>query len=569
MYLCVNEVIAEFPANQQQRWKNAASTLRLPYWDWASTGNGDAVPSMIRDQTVGVMKPSGPVRITNPLYKYSWGTYPAEMGSGTWNNFPETLRRPVANPTRSNNNEVNARMESNRISLRDRTFALFASKAPWGDATSSAIGVRTQLSSSDSFESLHDAVHNTVGGESGGHMYYLDQSAFDPIFWLHHCNIDRLVDMYHYIVPNTWMSNGNVMHPMAQWNQGEPKNAHSPMKPFTKDQRGTYFTANDVKDTRIFGYYYPETSQRSYQQVAQAVTQLYGAGTRSITKRDDEFSATGQYLGRQFKEGDYQTVFNIIADKYALAGSYTIHCFIGKPDSNSTTNSTAPYPIANSTTSATLPLSTGTAPYSNNTEADYDPSTDYTQYSNYVGSYGVLGSSMQGGTNSSQPVMIKGSLPLTSCLQGKEAKGELESLRPEHVEPYLKENLYYKVVGVNGEIDPDTIPNFHISIACNEVKPAASPDELPDMSAPFKVLPDAVAHLPAGKPFTYVPSALDIPLPDTAEYTQPSSDGTLPKNPTNGVFPYPSMPWEENGYCVSKQTVEYVDPQGNFLYSSM
>ncbi|RMZ70503.1 histone acetyltransferase spt10 [Pyrenophora seminiperda CCB06] len=572
LFLSVNEVISQFPANQQQRWRNAASTLRLPYWDWASTGNGPAVPTMLRDQTVGVMKPQGPVAIPNPLYKYSWGTYPAEMGnSGPWNNFPDTLRRPVANPTRSNNNEMNARFEAMRLSLRDRVFALFASKAPWGDVTSAAIGARTAVSGGgvDSFESIHDAIHNAAGGESGGHMYYLDQSAFDPIFWLHHANVDRLADMYHYITPNTWMANGNVMHPMAQWNQGEPKNAYSPLKPFTKDQSGTYFTAMDIKDTRTLGYYYPETSDRSYQQVAQAVTRQYGAGVRSITKRDDSVGPTGQYQGRPIKEGDYHTVLAVIADKYAISGSYTVHCFIGKPDNNSTTNSTAPYPIANSTASATSPLSTGTSPYSNNTEADYDPSTDYTQYSNYVGSYGILGSSMKGGSNSSQPVMTKGSLPLTSCLQGKEAKGELESLRPEHVEPYLKENLYYKVVGVNGEIDPDTLPNFHISVMCNPAKPAASPDELPDLSAPLQVLPDATAHLPAGKPFTYVPSALDIPLPDTPEYTEPSSDGTRPQSPSNGVFPYPSMPWEESGYCVSKQTVEYVDPQGNFLYSSI
>jgi tyrosinase len=29
------------------------------------------------------------------------------------------------------------------------------------------------------------------------------------------------------------------------------------------------------------------------------------------------------------------------------------------------------------------------------------------------------------------------------------------------------------------------------------------------------------------------------------------------------------MPWEEQGYCVTKQTIEYVDESGNFLYSEM
>ncbi|CAE7176808.1 Tyrosinase multi-domain protein [Pyrenophora teres f. teres] len=576
LYLAVLEVIADFPSNQQQRLKDAASTLRLPFWDWATKLGNPVIPTMLTDQTVGVTKPQGPVRIPNPLYKYAMGDYPAELGPGPWNSFPESLRRPLGNPTRSNNNEMVARFQTARTSLTNRVFDLFASKASWGDVTSAGIGVRTQSSGggSDSFESLHDIVHNLIGGETGGTMFYLDRSAFDPIFWLHHCNIDRMVDMYHYISPNTWMSPGNIRFPMAQWNQGEPKNQYSPLKPFTKDRRGTYFTAMDLKDTRVLNYYYPETADRSYQQVIQAINRHYSSGGRTMTKRSDGFGETGQYLGREIKDGDYHTVLHIIADKYALTGSYTIHCFVGKPENNSTApyplaNSTASYPLANSTASATLPLSTGTAPYSNNTDADYDPSTDYTQYSNYVGSYGVLGASMKGGANSSQPVIIEGYLPLTTCLQGKEAKGEIESLRPEHVEPYLNKHLYYKVVGMDGEIDPDTLPNFHVSVWSRPAKPAPSPDELPDLSAPAKVLHKATAHLPAGKPFTYIPSAVDIPLPDSPEYTQPNSDSTHPKSPSNGVFPYPSMPWEESGYCVNKPTIEYVDPQGNYLYSSM
>jgi tyrosinase len=399
-------------------------------------------------------------------------------------------------------------------------------------------------------------------------MFYLDQSAFDPIFWLHHTNVDRLMAMYQLVSPNTYISNGNVPRPMAQWNQGEPKNSYTPLKPFTKDAAGNYFTSQDIRETRTLGYHYPETSDRSYTQVAQAVTRIYGSGGRRMTKRNAD-DQTGQYLGRPIKEGDYHTILSVTADKYALEGSYTVHCFVGKPGNNSTSNSTAPFPVSNST--APVVLNNSTAPYNNETtaDADYDPSTDYTQDPNYVGAYSILGGMMQGGGNSSQPVMTSGSLPLTTCLQGKEANGELESLKPEHVEPYLQKNLYYKVVGLKGELNADEIPNLHISVKCNKAKPAPSDDELPDLSAPYKVLEKATAHLPAGKPFKYVPQPIDIALPEGPAYEEPSRDGSKPKNPSNGVFPYPSMPWEEQGYCVSKQTIEYVDPQGNFLYREM
>jgi tyrosinase len=586
-YLAVTEVINDFPSNQQQRWRNAAATLRMPYWDWAmDPGNGPTVPTLIRDQQVTVTKPQGRVTIANPLYSYSWGSsMPNEMGGGPWDSWPNTLRRPVGNPTRSNNNEMNGRFDSMRISLRDRVFALFSSKQSWGYASTSQIGVRTDLSGSgvDSFESVHDAIHNTAGGDSGGHMYYLDMSAFDPIFWLHHTNVDRLLNMYQYIVPDTWVANGNIPRPMAQWNEGEAKNGGTPLKPFTKGTYGEYFTSGDVRETRVFGYYYPETSDRSYGQVAQAVSRLYGAGVRFLTKRDgdSDTNEAGQYLGRPMKEGDYHHVLDITADKFAMDGSYTVHCFIGN-DGNSTSNSTAPYgnstaPYAvNSTSSAFNPYPTAPAAKKNGTGEvleDYDPSKDFTQDPNYVGAYGILGGMKAGGGNASFPLMTRGSLPLTTCLQGKQHYGYLASLHPDDVEPYLAKNMYYKVISNKGEIDPTTIPNFHVAVKCNKVIPAASDDELPDLSAPYKVLEKATEKLPAGKPFVYKPTPIDIPVPD-ANYSEGAYNTGYPDNNNGGnynspgagagagVFPYPTLPWQESGYCPVVQTIKYVYPDG-------
>jgi hypothetical protein len=39
-------------------------------------------------------------------------------------------------------------------------------------------------------ETPHNAIHNIIGGK-GGNMSDISVSAFDPIFWLHHCNMDR------------------------------------------------------------------------------------------------------------------------------------------------------------------------------------------------------------------------------------------------------------------------------------------------------------------------------------------------------------------------------------------
>ncbi|KAF2705592.1 Di-copper centre-containing protein [Pleomassaria siparia CBS 279.74] len=550
LYQSVLEVIDTFPAAQQSRWKEAARTLRIPYWDWAKAppSGQTNVPAAIRDQTVTVTKPSGQVTIANPLYSYTWGTsLPAEMGGGPYGNSPTTLRRPVSNPTRSNNNEMNTKMNALRISLRDRVYGLFMSGASWGAASTSAIGVRLSSTNSvDSFESVHDVIHNTAGGESGGHMYYLDYSSFDPIFWLHHTNIDRLLAMYQVTTPNTYMANGNIPRNMAQWNKGEPKNSNTPLKPFTKDSAGNYFTSNDVKNTAVFGYTYPETAgSPTANSIKAAVNSLYGPSSSS-KKRS---TPTGQYEGRPFKEGDYNTVLSIVANKMAIAGSYTVHCFIGDVNhGNSTSTATA---------TVAAPASTGTSSaYTNSTG---DSTGDYTESPNYVGSYGIFGGSQKG-----DEVMTEGCIPLTTALQGKEATGELKSLKPDDVESYLAKNLYYKVIGPGGvEINVSNMTDFHVYAKSCKITPPASPDDLPTLGDYVKI-PAATHGKPGGAPFVYVPKPVDIYQPTPPTNEEPST--TLGTSYPTGTMVFPG-PEQEQGYCVSQQTIEYVDESGKFLYS--
>ncbi|CAG8805217.1 27157_t:CDS:2, partial [Racocetra persica] len=46
-----------------------------------------------------------------------------------------------------------------------------------------------------SIEGVHNIVHNKIGGPSG-HMAYTETAGFDPIFFLHHANVDRLVAIW-------------------------------------------------------------------------------------------------------------------------------------------------------------------------------------------------------------------------------------------------------------------------------------------------------------------------------------------------------------------------------------
>ncbi len=59
----------------------------------------------------------------------------------------------------------------------------------------------------------HNPVHVMIGGDQGGFMADPDLAGLDPIFWLHHCNIDRLWA--------AWLtSSQNIQENGATWSNG-------------------------------------------------------------------------------------------------------------------------------------------------------------------------------------------------------------------------------------------------------------------------------------------------------------------------------------------------------------
>lgn len=50
------------------------------------------------------------------------------------------------------------------------------------------LSITSYVDFSNALEDVHDAIHGWVGGVMGG----VSWAAFDPIFWAHHCMIDRI-----------------------------------------------------------------------------------------------------------------------------------------------------------------------------------------------------------------------------------------------------------------------------------------------------------------------------------------------------------------------------------------
>ena len=192
---------------------NAAISWRLPYWDWAIN---PSLPNEVASPTVQILSPTGEmVQIdNNPLYQYTFQSdpEPAFLPYGSFGVWPTTLRQPSSTQADavSQPDVVDEQIQSDD-ELKTKVLDLFPTTLPqpdpWGQFSNhswdSIPGHQGHLTS---IEEIHDRIHGYVGGP--GHMGVVPFSAFDPVFWLHHCMIDRIFALWEAVYPGVYVSPG-------------------------------------------------------------------------------------------------------------------------------------------------------------------------------------------------------------------------------------------------------------------------------------------------------------------------------------------------------------------------
>ncbi|KAG8667848.1 hypothetical protein FPOAC2_13050 [Fusarium poae] len=272
------------------------------------------------------------------------------------------------------NNTEEGRKGNLTASLRDAFYRVltiekfedFATKRKPG-AGPKKNGGNTKDYAFDSAENIHDNLHGWCGGDRTdpdaeenvllGHMSHVPLAAFDPVFWLHHCNVDRLIAIWQILHDDQWFVDEDVRN-KEQGNFflefAHPGRATDNLRPFHNSD-GKYFTSNDVREVTKLGYTYKglerwlhKGSDGSYDKTAH-LAQLresllldYGSSWNAAQKAfisDDPGQNTGVGL-MSFK--DYEAdpvdligvddyVVDIVYEKFALNGrGYRIDIFIGK-----------------------------------------------------------------------------------------------------------------------------------------------------------------------------------------------------------------------------------------------
>jgi tyrosinase len=115
----------------------------------------------------------------------------------------------------------------------------------------------------------HDIVHVQVGGprRNPGLMSIPDFAGLDPIFWLHHANIDRLWEVWRRNPPGTHVDpteTGWLDFPLDSTEQGFvlplPVGTSMPVGTLTPDGTSWTFTPREVADMAALGYEYDDLS---------------------------------------------------------------------------------------------------------------------------------------------------------------------------------------------------------------------------------------------------------------------------------------------------------------------
>jgi len=257
----------------------------------------------------------------------------------------------------------------------------------------------------NSLESPHGNVHGTVGG-TNGHMSYVPVAGFDPIFWLHHANVDRLFAIWQAIFPTQYL-------PTTSSN-GVP-NENTFLYPFRMTET-QYWTSKLARDTKAFGYTYPETDNATPASATQAVNILYGSNSATFLnqKRKRDLYTTNNTSTEEdtykIRPTTYSATYivyhvRIKISNAAVYGSFTVNIFLGEPS--------------------------------------YDE-TNFSMDPNYVGSFNVFTAA---GISKSHKKIVQGTVCMTTALYELVAAGKLKDMKPKTVKAYVKDNFKWILTG--------------------------------------------------------------------------------------------------------------------------
>ncbi|KAI0822060.1 tyrosinase [Trametes gibbosa] len=260
-------------------WRQTAASLRQPFWDWAK--NAVPPPEVISMEWITIVTPDGRrTRVKNPLLRYKFDPVDRSFAKpfSTW---PVTVRYPTREGPGAQD-DVEAlivTLQANQADLTSKIYNLLTRVHSWSAFSCHTPG--DDGSASNSLEAVHDAIHDCVGG--AGHMGDPAYAAFDPIFMMHHCQVDRLLSLWSALNPDVSVSEASAHGGTFTIPAHSIVDGTTELTPFRSTQ-STFWTSHETLGPcpTHLGYSYPEFNgliskdkEAIYAHIAGVVNVLY------------------------------------------------------------------------------------------------------------------------------------------------------------------------------------------------------------------------------------------------------------------------------------------------------
>ncbi|EKM54921.1 uncharacterized protein PHACADRAFT_259085 [Phanerochaete carnosa HHB-10118-sp] len=469
--------IAKTYTVDQDRWNKAAADLRAPYWDWAV--NSVPPPEVIADKQVTITLPDGTRgAVNNPLYGYVF--HPIDPSfPAPYNQWQSTLRHPASDgpDAQTDVQALTDQLQSSQDDITSSTYRLLTRVHTWPAFSNHSTD--DGGSASNSLEAIHDGIHVDVGGD--GQMADPSVAGFDPIFFLHHANVDRMLSLWSALNPGVWTTNGPAEGGTYTITSNATVGPTTQLTPFWESQSG-YWLSSQTTATGKLGYTYPEFNGLNVSDpravkaaIAKAVNSLYGGpsfgafaaaapgiaafaapaaihATPAVSKlaapRNPQPSAeSAPNSVSDAASSLYDWAVRIHVKKYELSGSFSVLIFLG------------PVPE--------------------------DP-REWRRSPSFVGAHHafVNSSASQCANCHNQAAagyVTEGFVHLNTAIA---RLSEIHSFEPSVVEPYLKRELSWRVVRANKTaVDLNDVPSLEVVVCATQLtlQPGA---DLPEHGTP-------------------------------------------------------------------------------------
>jgi tyrosinase len=431
-------VAEEFTGDDYNKYTAVARNLRIPFWDWAQlpAEGENPFPNMFTDDEVSVYSPTGQKNIANPLKGYNF----KDTETHDFMNGDTTERKPTFTV-------------DNRKQLRSDLWTVLSSNQIYNAFATQALTTDGGNFNPSSLEAIHDNIHILTGG----HMTIVPQSAYDPVFWLHHTAVDRVFAIYQAAYPEKWLEQAAEMGSSMWYTQGTMKDATSGLEPFHQTSDGVMWTSDNLRDTHSLNYVYDDLNSQG---AAPLINSLYGN------------------QGQEFKAGSSEKGFIAKRGKAKTLGGYLNNVLTPPLLDGKTTEFIASVEVDAMRMNGSFTIFLFDGPFNE------EDASDWYSEENMIGFHGFFASPNAMDSDSK----VRAGISITDALFSRTLGGLLDDLTNGGVSSYLKNKIDWRVVDSTGCIkEAKDVPGLKVDVISSEVEIPKDNNVLPTWGA-FEIL---------------------------------------------------------------------------------